>query len=550
MKRNLIAMSSKKYDILVIGGGINGVSVARDAALRGLSVALFEKKDFGHATSANTLGIIHGGLRYLQRLDIPRCLRNVREQIIFYKNSPHLVRPLPFIIPAYGHLQYGKEILYIGVLLYKFLKLYINYKYNIDLHEDLPLSFSKNECLKLIPFLDDQNLTGAVTYYDGQIQSPERLTLSIAKSADSAGADLANYAEIINIIKDNDKTIGLSIRDNISQEQMEVYGDYIVNTAGPWVNNIIGLFNINKNNNAVSYTKAFNIIFDGNLTGNAAIGIMGADSDLFYKRSRLPRKRYYFAVPSGKSTILGTEHLNNVSNPENFKITEEEISNFINKINISQKLISLSLNKIIKISGGLLPAYESVQDEYILFDRLEIIDHEKENNIRGIVTIIGTKYTESRYLAEKVINLLMHKMGRVRIATRTHITPVYGGEFAEDVISILDKLNDKYKGVGRSKLENLYCKYGSSIDEVMKYTSEEKIDDKNEDYLILKAEIIHAIEREMACNLEDIVLRRIPSFETAKPDQNYARKCARIMADYMGWSNHELSVELSRLGYT
>src|ERR671930_1078023 len=186
MQRDLNRLATDAYDVLIIGGGIYGVCVAWDAALRGLSVALVERGDFGHATSSNSLRVIHGGLRYLQYGDLHRLRQSIQERTVFMRIAPHLVHPLPFFIPTYGHAMRGKEILALALRINDLIG--FNRNRLEDPQKYLPPGriISREECLRLFPGIEKKELTGGAIVYDCQLFSSERLILSFARSANKA----------------------------------------------------------------------------------------------------------------------------------------------------------------------------------------------------------------------------------------------------------------------------------------------------------------------------------------------------------------------------
>lgn len=538
-------MGDKQYDLLVIGGGINGVTVAWDAALRGLSVALVEKKDFGHATSANTLRIIHGGLRYIQTFNIIRCIRYIKEQLTFFRIAPHLVKPLPFVIPAYGHLYYGKELLTVGTFLYRILKSVVNESSDINKSNALPMTFSKEECLELLPFLNQENLTGAISYYDSQMINSERIVVSIAKSAFTAGADLANYAHVTNFIRDGQTIIGVIVKDLISDVDIEIHARYIVNTSGPWINTLLSLITDKNSLPNLCMTKAFNIMIKRSIKDDIAFGIPSSCSQELTRESIGEKRRYYFAVPWNGSTIIGTEHLDSDSDPDDLNITEEEIDSFVQKINYSQKSLSISRDEICNVYRGFLPAIKARDGKSIICDSYRILDHEKDSKLRGIISVIGVKYTEARYLAEEVVNLIFRKMGEIPPDSLTSVTPVYGGDIGEIDESKLEKVCKENKYLSHGSAKNLLHNYGSGYEKIVNnVVIDQKTAQGNEDYLILKAEIVHAIDEEMAQNLEDVIFRRISSYKPGSLDKDHLTICSSIMASRFAWSNQRLSKEL------
>ena len=195
MLRKLLNLANETYDVLVLGAGIYGISVARDAALRGLRVALIDKGDFGHATSSNHHKIIHGGLRYLQHGDLKRMRESIRERGVLLRIAPHLVRPLPFLLPIYKNSLPGKLLMSMALKLNDLISLDRNV--HLDRKQKIPRGriISSSECLQIWPDIDQRGLTGGAVYFDVQVDNPERLNLALVLSAVRAGAEVANYVE-------------------------------------------------------------------------------------------------------------------------------------------------------------------------------------------------------------------------------------------------------------------------------------------------------------------------------------------------------------------
>ena len=196
MKRDPSQLANANYDLLIIGAGINGACAAWDATLRGLSVAIIDKGDFGAATSANSLKFIHGGLRYLQKADIQRTRMSIKERSILLRIAPNFIHPIPCLIPTYGHYKRGKEIMQLAFKINDFFGFDRNSHIAPDKHIPNGKVISKDECLKLFPHFNKNGLTGGAMWYDCQVRNSERLTLSFLLSAANAGVDLCNYRKL------------------------------------------------------------------------------------------------------------------------------------------------------------------------------------------------------------------------------------------------------------------------------------------------------------------------------------------------------------------
>ena len=216
MKRDIEKLSETEYDVVIIGAGIYGACAAWEAASRGLKAALIDKGDFGSATSANSLKIIHGSLRYLQDLDFKRMRESSNERRVLMKIAPHLVHPMPVVMPTYGHGAKGKEIMKLALLVNDIITFDKNKGNSPEKHIPRGKIISKNECIEILPDIDKKGLTGAALWYDAQMHNSERLTLAFVQSAANAGADVANYVEADRFVMDGNKVTGVKAIDNLT----------------------------------------------------------------------------------------------------------------------------------------------------------------------------------------------------------------------------------------------------------------------------------------------------------------------------------------------
>src|SRR5512134_780414 len=225
MKRNIQGLAEKEYDLVIIGGGIFGACAAWDAARRGLRVALLEKKDFSHATSANHLKMVHGGIRYMQHLDVVRVRESSLERSALLRIAPHLVRPLPIVMPTYGHGMRGKAVLGAGISLYDLLTLDRNWRIP-DEGRRIPRGrlITRREVVDHFPGIDPHGLTGAAVFYDCQMYSPQRIAISFLRAAASAGAEIANYLEVTDFHKKEGRITGVRARDVLNGDIIDVRG--------------------------------------------------------------------------------------------------------------------------------------------------------------------------------------------------------------------------------------------------------------------------------------------------------------------------------------
>ncbi len=237
MQRNIKEISENQYDLLIIGGGIFGACAAWDASLRGLSVAIVEKEDFCSGTSANSFKMVHGGIRYLQHADIKRLRSSCHERSAMLRIAPHLVRPLPILVPTYGYGKSGKVFLGAGMLVYDLLTLGRNYGIR-DKNRHIPMTkfLNRSEVLEEYPDIDSNGLTGAALFYDGQMYNPTRLVLAIVKSAQENGAHVANYVEVRQLIREGNKIIGVEAHDSMSNDTIRINSRMVLMQPGHGAN--------------------------------------------------------------------------------------------------------------------------------------------------------------------------------------------------------------------------------------------------------------------------------------------------------------------------
>ena len=239
LQRNLLETASRTYDIAVVGGGIFGACAAWEAASRGLSVVLLEQGDFSHATSANHFKMVHGGIRYLQHGDLPRIYKSSRERSAMLRTCPHLVQPLPIVIPTYGHGTKGKLFLGLGMYIYDFLTCHRNK--GLQKSRKIPWSsfLSSSKLQQNFPDLGDGKLTGGAVFYDGQMYNAPRLALAFIRSAACKGARVANYAEVTDFLLEGRKVTGVQVCDTMTGDTHEIRARIVLNTAGPWAHRLL-----------------------------------------------------------------------------------------------------------------------------------------------------------------------------------------------------------------------------------------------------------------------------------------------------------------------
>lgn len=549
MKRDIAQLSTGVYDVLIIGGGIYGAWTAWDAALRGLSVALVDKGDFGSATSSNTMKIIHGGLRYLQQADFGRMRESIRERKILMKVAPYLVHPLPFLMPTYGHFMKSKEIMSIALMINGIIGFDRNWLIDPQKHLPRGLVISRDQCLRLFPGVNQEELTGGAVWYDCQVYNSERMILSILRSAEKAQAVLANYVEVTRFLLYGSRVIGVKARDVLTGDKLDIRARVVINTTGPWVNEVLHFLNGSYNRSPrVLLSKAMNIVVNRQLIPKYAVGVSSPFE--FKNGNGVLNKgfRLLFIVPWREYSLIGTTYVPFDDSPNNLRVTERDIQNFIYEINRAYPAASLKRGDISFFHCGLLPMDGVGSGEVRLTKKYQIWDHAKFDGTEGLVSVIGAKYTTARAVAEKAIDLVFKKLGKKSPMCLTNVTPIYGGHIEQFSDFLTRETGKRERELDRDVIRHLIYNYGSEYHRVLKYINDNSDWKQTLDVSrVIKAEIVYGIREEMAQKLTDVVFRRTELGSGGNPGDTALKTCAAIMAKEFGWDEYRIQTEIGEV---
>ncbi len=540
MNRNPANLTQKEYDLVVVGGGIYGICAAWDAVLRGLSVAMLEKGDFCGATSANPLKIVHGGFRYMQAANISRIRASSRERNTLMKIAPHLVSPLPFVIPTYGRGMKGKEVLSLGLALYNTVVFDRNSGQN-DPSKRIPWGalFTKDETLRVFPALDPNGLTGAVAFYDAQMYSPPRLAMSYLRSAVEAGADTLNYAEVTAFLGDERRVRGVRARDVLGGGEFEVRGKVVLNATGPWSPHILRPLGIALKHPLI-VTKDLYLVANRSLSEKYAIAIPSRHKEPTAIVSR--GMRHFFVIPWRGRSLIGSSHVIYDGNPDEFRVTDKDIEELMDEVNESYPALNLTRDDITFFNSGLVP-YGDYYGEHS-----RVIDHASDHGVEGLVTVTGVRFTTSRGIATKIVDLAAKKIGKPVPKSMTDTTPVFGGEIGRFEDFVDSVVSERPHGLGEGVLKPLLRKYGSKYGEVLKYAVQNlMLAATLGESTVTKAEVLYAVREEMAQRLGDVVFRRTELGTAGHPGDTALRDCANLMAAELGWRQARIEQELDEV---
>lgn len=550
MKRDLIELTRNTYDLLVIGGGIYGACLVWEASLRGLSAALVEKADFGSATSANSLKIIHGGFRYLQQADFKRMRESIHERKTLMRIAPHLVHPLPVLIPTYGHGIRGKEVLALALAVNDLVSFDRNRLEDRQKHIPRSRVISREECLQLLPGIRQQGLTGGAVFYDAQVYNSERLPLSFLRSAAKAGAYLANYVKVTGFLKEGDYVTGVKARDVLSGDQFDIRATTVVNTSGPWVNRVLGLLNGQQPRFGVRLAKAINLVTRRPLFQTYAVGISSQsryrDADAVINKG----SRFLFIAPWRGQSLIGTKYVPYNGDPDDLKLTENDIRSFLDEINQAYPLASLRREDISFAHLGLVsilgidPETDSVQ----LVKHCQIHDHQ-QGGVKGLISVMSVKYTTARHVAEKVIDRVFETRRQKPPPSTSAVTPLHGGQIEQFEAFLHTEIGRRPCGLGEQMVRHLIYNYGSAYPQVLQYFDRHANESRmmTEHVAVLRAQARYAVREEMAQKLADVVFRRTELGTDGHPGDETLRFCAEVMETELGWSQVRIQQELQEV---
>jgi len=547
MKCTLQELTNHHYDILVIGGGIYGACVARDAALRGLSVALVEKDDFGAATSANSLKIIHGGLRYLQDGNLKIVRSMTKERASWLRIAPHLVHPLPFLIPTYRRFSRSKMALRAALALNDRIGFNLNRHGNPQTHLPNGRILSRASTLDEMHWIDSE-ATGGAMWYDAQIYSSERLLISIILSAVEAGATAANYVKVNGFLMDGRVISGVNAEHMVNGHRLNIRAKLVVNCSGAWSDQVLGLLENRTPVPTFPLSAAINLVIP-KLPLDCAIGFPSVQPGADEPGQNKQQTRMLFITPWQEYAIVGTWHIHFDGRPQEFQVTDEMVQSYIDEVNAAYPVINLKREDVCCVHSGFLPLDErrAVDNDVKLLRESRIHDHARTDEVDNLITATGVKYTTARQEAQQIVDLAMRKLERHPVGCRTDVTPVNGGKIAHFNDYLAKALPLRPAGISEQSMTHLVHSYGSNHATVLDIAAQEPDWAKTvtAESPVLKAEIIHAVRQEMAQSLADVVYRRTPLGAIKPLDRDSLRTCASLMAAELGWDQVKREKEIA-----
>ncbi len=542
MKRFIETYGGETVDLIVIGGGISGAAVAYDAALRGLSVALVEKQDFGCATSAATSKLIHGGFRYLAQAEFCVVRESLHERRTLENIAPNFVYPLPVMVASY-HQSFTDTAwaMKAGMVLYDLLSFDKGRTWSRSKRLPLHRSLAPAAALRLEPALKRRGLRRAFVFYDCQCIFPERLTLAFIKSAVAQGAQAANYAKAEGFLfSSHGSLLGVRVKDILSGRTHELKGRLIINCGGPWADLILGLAKKGMQGGHIRRSEGIHLITK-KLANEHMVVSMTAEG------------RHCFLIPWRGHTLIGTTDKEYIGDPDAYRVTKESVLELLREANETFGLAEpLGFEDVLFAYGGLRPLVESrTQEVYKSSRKYEIYDHAEEG-LEGLITVEGGKYTTSRNLAEKVLQRVGSKLGRDIGSCKTDQQHLADCKI-DDMPSFLRSIAKEHRDFPEHTLSVLGAYYGTAFSKVLDLARTDRTlaEPLNADGEI-GAQVLFGVREEMARTLKDILFRRTGLGTLGHPGAAVVEGAAEIAAEELNWDSarKEREIEGVREAYT
>ena len=512
----ITALGSESFDVLVIGGGVNGVGAALDAASRGLKVALIESQDIAAGTSSRSSKLIHGGLRYLEQYDFKLVREALHERELLVSTlCPHLVKPVGFLFPL---TEKFKERTYVGagLALYDALR---GFQRAMPWHKHL----SQKQINEIAPSLRPDIIMGAIKYFDAQVDDA-RHTLSVARTAARHGAIIATRVSAESLIRDGKRVVGAKARDLVSGEVIAIKATVTVMCAGVWSDELHANFDLKAGYN-VTMSKGVHIVLPGSAIKSEAGIILKTPVSVL------------FIIPWADKWIVGTTDTPYTGDRAEPIANREDVQYILDQAN---RVLTpqIKIDEIIGVYAGLRPLVANNKGSVTTKLSRE---HTVDRPAPGFVSIAGGKYTTYRIMARDVIDLAVNELRKLSSESVTEKLPLIGADGYFALVQQIERIADE-SGLDSQTVTHLLNRYGSLISEILDLIKEvpslgKKLDS---DLPYIKAEIYYAVSHEGARTVDDVISRRTRiAFEAHNQGLDLADAIAEIIAPVLGWSTKE-----------
>lgn len=527
----MATVAGETFDLIVVGAGINGAGIARDASARGLHVLLVDKGDIGGGTTSWSTRLIHGGLRYLEHGELGLVRESLRERERLLRLAPHLVRPLPLLLPIYTGDRRGPWLIRAGMIAYDLL----SYDKSLPRHEML----SREQALARVPGLNPQGLRAAALYYDAQVEFPERLTVENALAARSLGATLLTYTRVDRLLIEGGAVRGVELvdgRHGNAAPPVTVHAPTIVNVAGPWVDQVLTGVPADARTKLTGGTKGSHLV-----TG----AFPGAPCQALYTAAKQDG-RPYFIIPWNGQYLIGTTDVRFAGDPDLPVVTEGEIDYLLAETNRVIPGANLDRSAIHYTYAGVRPLPFAPDGEEAAITRRHILHDHAGVGARGLVSVVGGKLTTYRELAAQVVDWAQCRLDLAVTPSRT------GREALPGALGLgngLESFRSRFiaeSGLPERSAEHLIAVYGARARDVLALATSDALRRPFDEWSgAIGAEVAFAFAQEEATTLTDVLMRR--TMVGLGPDlgRTAAESAAAIAAAKQGWDDNRVRREVA-----
>jgi len=499
------------FDVVVVGAGITGAGVARDAALRGLKVCLLDQHDLGSGTTWGSSGMIHGGLRYIE-YDWETTRVSCLDGGYIKRIAPHLLFPVVFLLPIYPDDPFGIEKKETALEVYDRFQPYKAGRPHVRL--------SAAEALALEPGLRP-GLRGAVTMDEWGVDAARLVALN-ALGAREAGAEVRTYTEVIGVAREGTRVTGVQVRSRLTGAVETVAARVVCNAAGPWGPALAGMAGASLK---LRPAKGVHLIYDRRIS-NCALGVEAIDG------------RDLLLVPHSNQTIVGTTDDDFYGDPEHLEVTDDEVEYILQAF--ERVLPSIRQHRIAHANAAVRPTlYEWRRYEDDLSREYEVFDHGTRDGVPGLVSIAGGKMSMFRKMAEDTVDVLLRVLGLPFVPTSTHTAPLPGGESTVDVAEVAGNF-----GLPLPVAQRLVARHGARAEALM---GDAEPEDRRallcECEPVTRAELRHVVRTESVERLEDLY-RRVRCTGGACLGMRCAWPAARLLGEEKGWNARRVAEEV------
>jgi glycerol-3-phosphate dehydrogenase len=482
----MTARDPDTFDVIVIGGGITGCGVARDAVMRGLSVVLVERDDFASGTSGRSSRLIHGGIRYLEHGQVHLVYESIRERQTLLRIAPHLVKPLAFTWGIYRGARVGKLKLSAGLFVYQLMAGRRSLKHSM---------LNVAQTLEREPRLKSEELTGGAVYYDA-CTDDARLVVANALAAQKLGATILSHTRVTEIIRQGEKAVGVVTKSQHSEKVREIRGRVIVNATGVWQN-----------------------AFDGDDRARRLRGSKGAH--VAVSRERIGNRdaltlispldgRVMFCLPAGSQAIIGTTDTWTEESPETVHASPADVDYLLRSINAYFPQARLTPDDVISAWAGIRPLASAGASNPSAVSR----EHAITTDRSGVISVTGGKLTTYRSMAAEIVDRVQEALGQPRQVAQTDVVELPGADRADEI----------------ARIQRDDPSLSTPLVDGLGYTG---------------AHLVHAVQREMAQTLSDLFIRRTHlAFETRDHGKSASSRAAEIVAPLLGWDDQTKNARL------